>query len=132
MGSAVVSKPVSTTAIHTFSTAAPTLLASPPTTSPATDVRSWTSEQAYLCALGQVCFAVPYNGGYYIFKENSAGTYGVSNWLGTGSWIDNQTTGWSSSIHNADGTRRQCLQRDVDRSVGWDPVWSFRIRSVGC
>ncbi|WP_129787221.1 hypothetical protein [Promicromonospora panici] len=107
-------------------------LAAPPDTSPATDGRYWTSEHAYLCDVGQVCFAVPYNGGYYIFKEASAGTYGMSNWFGTGSWIDNQTGSWSSSIHNADGSRRQCLQRAVDPSVYWTPVWSFQIRTFGC
>lgn len=108
------------------------LLAAAPITIPATDVRYWTSEGAMLCDLGQVCFAVPYNGGHYIFKEKSAGTYGVENWLGTGSWIDNQTVGWSSSIHNADESRRQCLQQGVDRSVDWNPIWSFQIRSYHC
>ena len=112
-------------------TASAASLAAPPTTSPATDVRYWTPEHAYVCSAGQVCFAVPYNGGYYIFKETSAGTYGLSNWFGTGSWADNQTGSWSSSIHNADGSQRACLQRNV-ASVYWTPVWSFRIRTFGC
>ncbi|WP_454855244.1 hypothetical protein [Promicromonospora soli] len=107
-------------------------LEAPPGTSPGTDVRYWTSSHSYVCDPGQVCFAVPYNGGYYIFKEASAGTYGLSNWFGSGSWLDNQTGGWSSSIHNANGSQRQCLQRAFDPVVDWEPVWSFRIRTSGC
>ena len=70
------------------------IAAAEPTTSPAAARRYWISGAHYLtCETGYVCAAVPYGGGYYVFKFYYYGTYKLSYWYGTGYLANRQTGG---------------------------------------
>ncbi|WP_344105222.1 hypothetical protein [Myceligenerans crystallogenes] len=105
-------------------------LAGAPYTTPSTDERNFV-QAGYTCETGRTCLEVPYGGGWYVFKEDSYGTYAMYDWYGEGTWVDNQTGNWSTSIQDG-STQVQCLQSGYDDSVNWTPIDSFWIRSWGC
>jgi hypothetical protein len=118
------------TAVDPVKQAAAMFAASPPTISPATEIEDAVPGGSYSCASGNFCAVVwnPAIAKWRVFKLFVCQRYTVSNWLGNGFYLDNQTGRPATKLF---GQNRAQLKPPGDifpggqKNIDWDPVFSI-------
>ncbi|GAB2684832.1 hypothetical protein [Kribbella swartbergensis] len=108
-------------------------VAAAPSTSPAVERVFVSGSQTTPCKPGYACAAVPYGNGAYIFKFIRYDGYSLSNWLGTGYFVNNQTGGAAARYDNVSGGQLGCVPAGYVRyNIDWNPVWRIRLTAAPC
>ncbi|MEV0241669.1 hypothetical protein AB0I06_17300 [Streptomyces sp. NPDC050674] len=99
-----------------------------PTISPSTRWIHRAENETFDCNAGNLCLEVwdPTVAKWKVFFLYTCNRYSLSNWLGTGYYLNKQTGSVTSYFYNAQG---QVLRAFTPPQVGtqdWDPVWSVR------
>lgn len=108
-------------------------IAAVPGTSPAVERVFVSGSQTTPCHPGYACAAVPYGNGAYIFKFIRYDGYSVSNWFGTGYFVNNQTDNAGARWDNVSGGQLGCVPAGYVRyNIDWNPVWRVRLTAAAC
>ncbi|MDO0935744.1 hypothetical protein QQY66_30195 [Streptomyces sp. DG2A-72] len=106
------------------------VLVSSPSISPAAEqVRYVTSPTGYTCSYGRLCARVwdPNVSKWKVFDLYACRTYSLSQWNGTGGYVNNQTTGTTARFYNSSGSViHSSTALDTDSSYSWTPVWKIK------
>ncbi|TDW14019.1 hypothetical protein [Kribbella kalugense] len=114
-------------------TAQPRAAAAVPTTSPTVEYVYVPGGAATPCPSQYACVSVPYGAGYYVFKFIAYRTYTVSNWVGTGAFLNRQTGGAAARYDNAGGNQLGCVPADGQHHwINLTPVYRVRLTSTPC
>jgi hypothetical protein len=100
-----------------------------PTVSPAVSTVHGAPGTPINCAAGNLCaFAWdPTTSDWKLFYLYTCNRYSLSNWLGTGGYLDKQTGGVTSYFYGQSGNVLASFTPDsTQHSYDWDPVWSIR------
>jgi len=103
-----------------------------PSTSPSVEHVFIAPGGSTVCKSGYACAFVPYGNGFYVFKFVHYDGYSVSNWLGTGPFLNNQTGGAAARWDNVNGGQLGCLNGGYGQNVYWKPVWRVRLTASHC
>lgn len=61
-----------------------------------------------------------------VFNYYTCGLWTVSNWYGTGPWINNQTSGTVARFYGQSGNQLWTSTAYSSGTADWGPVWSLR------
>lgn len=75
------------------------------------------------CAYGHLCMTV--NGTNFDFYVCQ--TWNLTNWTGTGPYINNQTTGTVARFYGQSGNQLWASTAYDSGTANWDPVWSLKV-----
>lgn len=114
-------------------TVQPRAAAAVPTTSPAVEHVYVPGGAATPCPSQYACVSVPYGTGWYVFKFIAYRTYTVSNWVGTGPFLNRQTGGAAARYDNANGSQLGCVPADGQHHwINLTPVYRVRLTATPC
>jgi len=106
------------------------LFATVPSISPPTDFEDVLPGQPYTCRRGTFCAGVPNNGKFRVFKLFTCRLYHVSDWLGAGFYLDNQTGNPQSNVFGSNGAvlnpPGNIFPGGGQQFIDWTPVFSIR------
>ncbi|MEU6352821.1 hypothetical protein ABZ896_26420 [Streptomyces sp. NPDC047072] len=104
--------------------------AEPPTAWPKpAGITHIAARESITCASGNLCAAVwdATQGDYVVYSFYYCDTYTLSNWVGTGSYRNNQTGGVTAYFYGQNGqTVTPVGPGGSSNSYNWGPIWSIK------
>lgn len=100
-----------------------------PSISPSVSVQFAAPGGTYSCASGNLCAGVwdPNAGQWKVFKLFSCTTYALSNWNGSGFYLDNQTGSPLSTFQDqSHNVIFSFFPGGGQQNFNWDPVWFIK------
>lgn len=97
-----------------------------PTISPSVEVTH--EKTSYICYSGELCDVVydPAAGEWDVFRMVKCTTYSLSDWLGDGTYYDNQTGGVRSYFYGSSGNVIKSFVSGHNVTQNWTPVYKIK------
>ncbi|GAA0249121.1 hypothetical protein GCM10009527_051980 [Actinomadura nitritigenes] len=85
------------------------------------------------CRPGHVCATVAYGGKYHVFDFYRYGTYGLSNWRGRGTVVNEQAGGAAARVDDRSGAEAACVAAGTAiAGVNWDRAGKIKLTTARC
>lgn len=85
------------------------------------------------CRPGHVCATVAYGGKYRVFDFYRYGTYGLSDWHGRGTAVNEQAGGAAARVYDRSGAETACVAAGTAiAGVNWDRAGKIKLTTARC